>query len=160
MLNYEIPSSTRCWHDKIYAIDGTQNTDWLNGQGGHGCFTSVAGYMVHFWLHGGGSGAWFIVDVNGFKLPDTIGRDIFPFQANWGSEEFHSGSKLGLYPFGMHLIDELSREELINGSEELTSAAGRASNCKLGAGKRNSGGFCGALIMMDGWEIRDDYPWK
>lgn len=162
VLNHEIPSTPVCWHDKLYTLDGGENTSWINGvSDARGCFTSVAGYMVHFWLHGGGSGAWFIVDVNGFKLPNTIGRDIFPFQANWGSEEFHSGSKLGLYPFGMHLIDELSRDELINGTDKFErGSAGAASNCKFGTGKKNAGGFCAAVIMMDGWEIRDDYPWK
>lgn len=25
--------------------------------------------------------------------------------------------------------------------------------------KNSSGDYCGALIQMDGWEIKDDYPW-
>ena len=31
--------------------------------------------------------------------------------------------------------------------------------CKKGTGADFAGGFCGALIQTDGWEIKDDYPW-
>lgn len=163
VLNHEIPSTPVCWHDKLYTLDGVENTRWKNGvsTGGRGCFTSVAGYNVHFWLHGLGQGAWFIVDINGLKRPNTLGRDIFPFLASWGNKELIEGYKLGVYPYGMHLIDTPSREILIGGfsggsqGDDLNVA-----NCTFGTGKVNAGGFCAAVIMMDGWEIRDDYPWK
>ena len=31
--------------------------------------------------------------------------------------------------------------------------------CKKGTHKQYAGGLCGTLIELDGWEIKDDYPW-
>ncbi len=32
--------------------------------------------------------------------------------------------------------------------------------CKKSTHSKYAGGFCGTLIMiMDGWQIKDDYPW-
>ena len=31
--------------------------------------------------------------------------------------------------------------------------------CKKGMHAPYAGGYCGALIQYDGWQIKDDYPW-
>ena len=47
----------------------------------------------------------------------------------------------------MNLPIGYNRDELANGSDY------RACN------KSKGGAFCAALIVMDGWQIKDDYPW-
>ena len=58
--------------------------------------------------------------------------------------------KLGVYPYGLHCKETLSREELL---EDETYP------CSKNTGKAMAGGFCGALIVYDGWQILNDYPW-
>lgn len=87
----------------------------------------------------------FIIDVNGPKLPNRLGKDIFictfPLLGNASlffdqRFEFHYvGSTFN----GYRILTE-SRDELFE-------------NCKSG------GEYCGALIQYDGWQIKDDYPW-
>ena len=89
-----------------------------------------------------------LVDINGFQKPGIFGIDIFTFTmtAEPFSDEYHMISKAGLYMYGQGL----DREELKNGAAT-----------KRGCTKSNSEGglLCGALILMDGWQIKDDYPW-
>jgi prepilin-type N-terminal cleavage/methylation domain-containing protein len=82
----------------------------------------------------------FYLDVNGKKGPNILGKDLFRF----GRSDMIIPSE------GIKLDGQgLSREE-------LTAQLGTTSNgCSSGA----TGKYCGALIMHDGWEIRDDYPW-
>lgn len=82
----------------------------------------------------------FMVDLNGSKKPDMLGKDIFEmtFTAEAFSDGMHVITKPGLYFYGFGL----PRSSLID-------------NCK----KNRSGQYCGALIQYDGWEMRKDYPW-
>ena len=165
LLHYKMPSSKACWPEDVYTMDNKKITYWINSNTtARGCFASVAGYTVYFWAHGTGQGAWFIVDVNGLKRPNVLGRDIFPFLASWGNEDLLKISgeayKLGVYPLGLHLENTLSRNELLEGSSSVIGSTARYANCKYGTNKTYAGGFCAAVIMMDGWEIKDDYPWK
>lgn len=75
----------------------------------------------------------FRVDINGLKGPNKYGRDMFIFHYNYGA------FKNKLVPYG---YDGSSRNALLN-------------NCN----KNSSGTYCAALIMQDGWNISDDYPW-
>jgi hypothetical protein len=73
-------------------------------------------------------------DVNGVKKPNTRGKDIFEFRiakAPLGGVYF--------YPNGF----EKDRDSVISG----------------GCSKTTTGNFCASLIMKDGWQIKDDYPW-
>ena len=85
----------------------------------------------------------FGVDLNGFKKPNKFGRDLFLF----------SISKKGVLPY--HMDDgestevERDRDELLNGPSDHSYQCNRSGR----------GMWCAAVIMMDGWEIRDDYPW-
>ncbi len=87
---------------------------------------------------------FYMVDLNGFTRPNKIGRDIFSF----------SVSTIGVRPTNVD-DDEIpanvgrTRDELRDGPSKQNY------NCS-----RNARGlWCSALIMADGWEIRDDYPW-
>lgn len=61
--------------------------------------------------------------------------------------------KIGVFPLGLSLKRKLSRDELISVDTEYRELNGY--KCSEGY----SGGLCGALIITDGWEIKDDYPW-
>ena len=80
------------------------------------------------------------VDINGKKGPNTLGKDFFRI----------SGSS-GIVNGKLEMIGQgYSRDELIN-----PPAPDEANGCNIGV----SGKYCLPLIMVDGWEIKDDYPW-
>jgi prepilin-type N-terminal cleavage/methylation domain-containing protein len=76
------------------------------------------------------------VDLNGQKGPNRYGRDVFLFN-------YRIYNKAG---FGPHCATTESRDTLLGDS---------ASRCN----KNQSGLCCATLIMKDGWQISDDYPW-
>ena len=78
----------------------------------------------------------FTVDINGLKNPNVIGKDIFIFVLPTSSG---TKSKLDFY----HYYENPTRETVMT-------------FCKIGG---YEGRHCGRLIMMDGWQISDDYPW-
>ncbi len=71
------------------------------------------------------------IDVNGVKSPNKIGRDIF-------NTMFVDG-KYQMYVYGPDSL--------------RTDRTALLEHC------RSAGYSCGLLIQMDGWEIKDDYPW-
>ena len=104
------------------------------------------------------------VDINGDKSPNIYGKDIFIFhifsqEANW----YNAGSgnvaqdipKAGLYPDGYGY----SRDTMLNnGWRGCNKRGGKATSD--GVELDNAGGaFCTALIMYDGWQIKEDYKW-
>lgn len=82
------------------------------------------------------------IDLNGKKHPNTAGKDIFvmTFTSDELIDGNHNISKPGLYLFG----NGLSRNELKTN--------------QLGCANNKGGLTCGALIMLDGWEMKSDYP--
>lgn len=82
----------------------------------------------------------FMIDLNGSKKPDMLGKDIFEmtFTSVAFEDGYHIIAKPGLYFYGFGL--------------PITSLV---DNCK----KNNTGQYCRALIQYDGWEMRKDYPW-
>lgn len=87
----------------------------------------------------------FFIDINGHKKPNTFGKDMFLFSL--------VKSKKAVLP---HAWDDgkydnpiIDRNKLKNGP----SVHGYQCN------KTGRGSWCGALIIMDGWKISDDYPW-
>ena len=76
-----------------------------------------------------------VIDINGSKMPNIIGRDVFHFQIDTtrGVISGYSSTKENL--------KLCTKEEIGNG--------GGAERSRLCAGK----------IMADGWQILDDYPW-
>ncbi len=85
---------------------------------------------------------WF--DINGVKEPNTFGRDIFilTLVRDAFKDNYQIIPHAGLYMFGHGLT-----------REEIKSTNGQACT------QTKSGTTCGELILMDGWEIKDDYPW-
>ena len=89
----------------------------------------------------------FVVDVNGLKGPNQFGRDAFFLCVDAYNNAVipHRYNDYELPPY-----TERSREQLINGP----SNEGYQCNKTNGRGM-----WCAALIMRDGWQIKDDYPW-
>lgn len=103
------------------------------------------GVVVHFWPKG--AMVEIYVDINGASRPNTLGKDIFCMhirKSAFGTGTFGSANnKSGLFFYG----EGKSREQL---KTEVYPCA------KTGP---LAGVYCGALIKLDGWEIKDDYPW-
>ena len=71
-----------------------------------------------------------------------MGKDIFNFKY-YVIETYSTKKFIGIFkPQGF----SSTRNTLINQSE---------SGCSVSA----NGRYCAALIMNDGWQIKDDYPW-
>ena len=77
------------------------------------------------------------VDVNGFKRPNRLGKDVFYFVL----------SKYGLQPYGGPGTAGWSAERF------------NRDYMKNSCNKNSYGNYCTALIMYDGWKIEKDYPW-
>lgn len=83
------------------------------------------------------------VDINGYNKPNTFGKDIFVITIvkDKLKDTSHQINKPGLYFFG----HGLERNEIINNT--------------LGCKTDKEGLMCGELILIDGWELKKDYPW-
>ena len=135
------------WNNKIYFLNGTEvdpdSDDGTNKQ-------------VRFYLDDGTSISCYIrsddytrltvlIDINGDKKPNYFGKDIFMYQYlirmpdYW--EDYLKSQLSKFYPEGY----PADRNTLKN--------QGWACN------KLREGAYCAALIMYDGWQIKDDYPW-
>lgn len=77
------------------------------------------------------------VDINGKQGPNIVGRDFFLFQF-----ELTSSKKLAL--IGASSKRDRLRDLCLD---------------KAADGKGFGSIYCGTLIFVDGWQIKDDYPW-
>ena len=85
----------------------------------------------------------FVIDLNGFKRPNKFGRDLF----------FLSVTENGVRPMA---YDDNEPSDVVRTRAELRdgpSAQGYQCN------RRGRGMWCAALIIVDDWQISDDYPW-
>lgn len=77
-------------------------------------------------------------DTNGLKGPNIIGKDIYEIKINSKGVYVNDGMNEKLY----------SRDYLLS---DIPYQCNKKSE--------NGGYGCIALIIRDGWEIKDDYPW-
>lgn len=116
-------------YDYYYYTNDGQKVE--NAGHTHYSIALINGVYLHFNAHYGVSQYITLrVDINGKQNPNTIGIDTFYMHA---------------YP----------KMELIGEGEDRKTLL---ENCKTPA-RADLQSYCGALIMADGWEIRDDYPW-
>ena len=97
-------------------------------------------YMVDTYDIGDKSRRTYIVtvDINGSQPPNMFGIDIFRMTYGYNiSSKKH-------YLFHMSNYYNYNREALLR------------NDCN----KNKTGNYCGALIEIDGWQIKEDYPWK
>ncbi|MDR1327239.1 MAG: type II secretion system GspH family protein [Heliobacteriaceae bacterium] len=92
------------------------------------------------------SSSVIIVDVNGFKKPNMQGRDLFLLSVQ---------PVYGVTPFGFGRVENQNEGFGNEYNRNKLMANNPYSTCN----KTQYGNWCAALIMLDGWEIRDDYPW-
>ena len=85
-----------------------------------------------------------LVDLNGFKKPNRIGVDVFAFSVT------HNGVQTFKWDDGETVDIIRDRETLHNGPSRH--------NYQCNSDGR--GMWCAAMIEKDGWEIKNDYPWK
>ncbi len=91
-------------------------------------------------------GMWIAIDVNGLQKPNQCGKDTFIL--------FFT-PQYGLQPFG-GLGTPVNEGDWSYGNYSRTVVTGsRGQSCN----RARTGYWCMALIMHDGWEIKDDYPW-
>lgn len=79
------------------------------------------------------------VDINGQKQPNKMGKDIFLYNLTIKESYITEGK---ITPDGI-------------GYDRNTLVSSAAYNCNKAA----SGVRCATLIMKDGWQMKDDYPW-
>ncbi|MFA7658857.1 MAG: type II secretion system protein [Candidatus Gastranaerophilaceae bacterium] len=86
------------------------------------------------------------VDVNGFNKPNQMGKDMFSLciQPKYGLTPYGFGNAYTGDSFGTNY----DRAIIMSNSND--SACNKA---KMGT-------WCAALILLDGWQIKDDYPWN
>ena len=156
-----VPSSDDCWADKTYTLNGNEYPYVYREHPGCNSFITATGYSVYYWLHGNGRGGWFFVDLNGRKKPNILGKDTFVFMLvngnSNGNTYTETGSRLGLNPHGFHHNQIMTREDIILGNYPFP-ANDDSGGCSFAA-TRSPGVSCAALIMIDNWEIKNDYPW-
>ena len=143
------PSSSECWAEKTYNLRGgeAQDIKLASTRPERSSFITASGYSVFYWIGKSGTNGWFFVDINGKKNPNILGKDTFVFIH--GNSNF---PKIGFFPYSSY-TEILSRNDVITG----TSLIGGCS--KDDASRYYSSYTCAQLIMMDGWQIKDDYPW-
>lgn len=154
-----VPSSNACWSENIVKLSGesideggTASSSLLKNS--HNVsYVTASGYSVYYWLHRVGNGMWYVVDVNGLKKPNKIGKDIFAFNINWGKVD--EGIKIGCYPAGLDTIVAPTVDDIVNGTNLETGK--RQYRCNKESDQLSL--YCTALIALDGWKISDDYPW-
>lgn len=105
------------------------------------------------------------VDINGDAGPNLMGKDIFVFYIfpkkngfyNCGEGDVATNiPKGGLYPDGYGY----SRDTMLNDDWRGCNKRGGKATDVDGMERNNAGGaFCTALIMYDGWQIKEDYKW-
>ena len=83
-----------------------------------------------------------------------IGKDVFTFVLNRSTDtSFKPFGLAGTIPFTANT--QLDREKLLHGPI-------RTGGCFKDSGGPDyygPGDACGAVIMLDGWKIKEDYPW-
>lgn len=130
-------------HVTLKNINGTACSEaWCTYSISH--YVKLAdGSIIGFSEYVGGNYKAFVVDLNGYKNPNTTGKDYFVFTIQ---------DKFKVAPYGIGNSNGVTIGKTYD-RDIITGDNFRACN------KTKTGVWCTALIMMDNWEIKDDYPW-
>ena len=125
---------------KAYNFNG-QDIQYDNVHGRGSSFRMSDGSCLTLW-----SNNQYVVlttDLNCEKGPNIYGRDIFDI-----FELYYMNNKK---PFiaGLDAFKSFPREQIMNNS-----------GCKTHTYNGGKQAACFAIIVYDGWQIKDDYPWK
>lgn len=149
-----------------YIIPYFSNIQYCSEGSSSKCGATISGSGQNYFLSNGVSLSFvqfptrtyfsIIIDINGAKKPGLMGRDVFMFNTSTGS----------LKP--QYWFDGIKREDMLNGISLTTTEAGQSTTntveCKANKTNNNDPNElnrhgCTALLMLDNWEIKDDYPW-
>ena len=130
-------------------ISGQQETGLAilrKGFSGTSSYILANGVELLTFNNSSSNGEEILVDLNtSSRKPNQFGKDTF---------RFILFKDYGLQPSGMKPSNECPNEGIRDRDYFMSNS------CKSYACNKNSRGmWCGALIMVDGWEIKDDYPW-
>lgn len=84
-----------------------------------------------------------LIDVNGQKGPNIMGRDVFSYRYYVVQMTQTSSYNGKFMPSGFMY----TRAQMLNSASDSNACS-----------KTGTGRICAALIMKDGWQIADDYP--
>lgn len=146
-------NSAACAYN-IYSLSNPSSYDTICGSGGYYSFILLNGVLVAvtFWDDSspkvGNDRLVFYIDVNARQKPNVVGKDVFIMEPGG---DFGGSDKNKLVPYG-HATSR-TRACYMTGSCEYDWST---SACNKTTG---SGDMCFALIMADGWQMKDDYPW-
>lgn len=106
----------------------------------------------------------YMIDINGNKRPNKMGRDIFSFYlfnhdtlTDASHKNVTKDIKSNLYPGS---LDEKGMPHYYESRDYIMSSAShRGCNKQSAGGHSGIGSACAVVIMKDGWEISKDYPW-
>lgn len=88
-------------------------------------------------------------DVNGDKAPNKSGRDIYRFLLNKGDFTAY-GWTADIGEDGLFNEDDEGEKY----TQDMNDRSNVLRLCKT------SGSFCSQLLILDGWEYKNDYPYK
>ena len=94
-----------------------------------------------------------IVDINGIKKPNTLGKDLFPFSIVSQGMLDNGAVEAFILPFFWCDTAQIR----LKTKQELKS---QNACYRYGCADGQRGAWCGALIQQNGWKIPDDYPVK
>ncbi len=90
-----------------------------------------------------------IFDVNGKKDPNRLGNDRFQFMLYENGKLSHI-----LEPYNVDLKNKnYTRDDILNTKVDYETYG------PFGCTEDGNRSGCTTLIMMDGWTVKDDYPW-
>ena len=136
---------------------------WLNNETISGSWKETVSdsYLVSLqngsllYIHCGGEGysTTLMVDINGYKTPNKAGIDLF---------HFNIIPTHGLVPWGFN-TENIEDDPNTQGEASFGNTFDReilkGTGSKYACNREKWGRWCSALIMSDGWEIKNDYPW-
>lgn len=135
--------TNECWADNCYFLDNSYNYYFAAAANTTYSIMLNDGAVLGFWPRG--SLTEIYIDINGRKKPNIEGKDLFiiVIAKNARDDVFGTINNPGVYFYGQGR----SRTDL------MTTGYPCAKSGSL------PGTYCGALIMYDDWQLKDDYPW-
>jgi prepilin-type N-terminal cleavage/methylation domain-containing protein len=150
VCNYK---TKECLPQEVYSSSGVKTSAYATTNV-YFSFVLINGVVLS--IHTRGYYSDFILDLNGKQAPNKSGHDIFYMILSTVRMNDRYGGNFnapGLYFYGgLGLYGGAGQER----KYLIETASYACSKTKL---SRGAGVYCGALIMYDGWQIRDDYPW-
>ena len=141
--------------NKLHVLDGTVE-NFNTGYRGL-ILANGMGILIRLgWGAGAAPFAKIYVDINGPKGSTTIGKDVFAFsmRPDKGDKYIFLTGVTGANNSGVNNSSFMKTREYL-----MSTVQGGCNKDAISSTGYNQGDFCSALIQIDGWQIKDDYPW-